>query len=122
MTVEVVLAVLKAAPAVTAIVGAGTDARISPLMRAQAIQVPAVTLQRIALAPVNGLRGHMGLDDVRVQLDCYADSYAGARTLANACRNALQAAGHQMQSEFDNFEPDVSPELYRITQDFQVWV
>jgi hypothetical protein len=120
--IEVVLAVLKAAPAVTAIVGEGVDARISPLIRAQTVAPPAVTLQRISLAPVNGLRGHAGLDDVRVQVDVWADSYAGARTLANACRAALQAAGHQMQSEFDNYEPDVSPELYRITQDFQVWV
>lgn len=122
MSVEVVLAALKASAGVTAIVGSGASARISPLMKAQGITPPAVTLQRIAVAPVNHLRGHGGVDAVRVQVDSYADSYSGVRALATACRTALQTAGHLMVSEIDNYEPGVEPALYRITQDFQVWV
>lgn len=121
MSVETVLVVLKADAAVTAIVGSGLNARISPLIKSQGITTPAVTLQRISLDPVNHLRGHGDLDSVRVQLDAWTESYAEARALAGACRDAIQNAGHLMLGEFDNYDPETDPGLYRITQDYQVW-
>lgn len=121
MSVETVLAVLVADAGVTAIVGSGASAKISPLIKAQTIQPPAVTLQRTSLVPQNHLRGNGDLDDVRVQVDSWATSYAGVRALASACRAALEAADYLMIGEFDNYDPQVDPGLYRITQDFQVW-
>ncbi len=122
MSVEVALAVLKADSTVTAIVGSGSSAKISPLIKSQNLAAPAVTLQRVNVDPQNHLRGHANLDDVRVQLDAWAEKYADARALATACRNAMQTAGHLMISEVDNTDMDVDPLLYRITQDFRVWV
>ena len=122
MSIEVVVAVLKADASVTAIVGSGSNARISPLIKEQSITTPAVTLQRVSTDPVNDLRGFSDLDDSRTQVDAWAESYAGARALANACRTALQNAGHLMLGEFDNYNPDTDPGLYRITQDYRIWV
>jgi ornithine cyclodeaminase/alanine dehydrogenase-like protein (mu-crystallin family) len=122
MSVEVVLAALKADAGVTAIVGSGVNARISALMKTQGITIPAVTLQRISLEPQNHLRGHAGLDSVRVQVDSWEHTYAGVRALADACRSALQDADHVMLGEIDNYDPETDPGLYRITQDFQIWI
>jgi hypothetical protein len=122
MSVEVALAAMKAWPALTTIVGSGTNAKISPLIKSQGISPPAITLQRVAVTPQNHLRGNGGLDDSRVQADYWATTYDGVRALAAAGRAAMEAAGHPMQSEFDNYDPETDPGLYRITQDFQVWV
>ncbi len=115
MAVEVVRTILIAAPAVTALVGQ----RISPVLRAQGEPLPAVVLTRVSLAPLNHLSGAPTLDANRVQVDSFAATYAASRDLADACRTALEAAGLTMESEFDNFEPDVDE--YRITQDFYLW-
>jgi hypothetical protein len=117
MAVKTARDVLLAAAPVTALVGT----RISPLVRAQDLQLPAVTLQRVVVTPTNHLRGDANLDANRVQLDAYAATYAAARTLADACRDALVAAGHLLQTELDSYEPDVDPELYRVTQEYLIW-
>jgi hypothetical protein len=123
MSIETVLAVLKADASVTAIVGTGTSARISPLIKSQNITLPAVTLQRTSTTPTNSLGSipHTGLDQTRVQVDCWADSYAGARALSATCRAALQTAGHPCVGEFDAYDPETDPGVYRLTLDFSVW-
>ena len=116
MADKVIRDVLVAASAVTALVPA---ARITPLIRPQSITVPAITLQRVSLVPQNHLRGDGGLDDNSVQLDVWADSYVSARAIADACRTAL--AGFSMKFENDDYESETAPELYRVTQTYQVW-
>ena len=122
MSVAVAVAVLRAASGVTAIVGSGDDAKISPLKKARDILPPAVTVQRVITDPVNDLQGHSGLDSNRVQVDSWATTYAGAIALSDACRDAMQAAGHLCVGEFDNSDEETDPSQYRITQDYQVWV
>ena len=115
MAVKTVRDILVAASPVTALVGQ----RISPVIAAQDTALPHVVLTRVSLAPVNHIHGPPTLDQNRVQLDAFANTYAEARAVADACRDALEAGGVTMESEFDNFEPDVAE--YRITQDFLVW-
>lgn len=110
--------VLVAASAVTTLVPAS---RITPIIRPQSITTPSITLQRIATVPQNHLRGDGDLDLHTVQIDSWADSYASALAIADACRTAMQSAGHVLTLEVDNYEPDVTPELYRVTQDWSVW-
>lgn len=118
MAIETVRDVLVAAGAVTALVGQ----RVSPLIKEQNITLPAVTLQRISLTPINALDEHAGLDQNAVQVDSWATTYAEARSIADACRAALQSSDILMSSEFDNYDSEVNPEQYRITQQFQVWI
>lgn len=116
MADKVIRDVLVAASAVTVLVPA---ARITPLIRPQSITIPAITLQRVSLVPQNHLRGDGDLDDNSVQLDVWSDSYESARAIASACRTAL--AGFSMTFESDDYESETAPELYRVTQTYQVW-
>jgi hypothetical protein len=93
--------------------------RVSPLIRAQDEVLPCVTLSLVAVAPMNHINGAPTLDQNRVQLDSWALTYGEARSVADACRAALEAAGLVMESEFDSFEADVDE--YRVTQDFYLW-
>jgi hypothetical protein len=106
---------LVADPLVTALVAA----RISPLLRAQGETLPCVTLTLVAVTPMNHLNGAPSLDQNRIQVDAWAETYASARAVAYACREALETAGLAMESAFDTFEPDVDE--YRVTQDFYYW-
>ncbi len=118
MAIQVVRAVLVASGAVTALVPA---TRIEPVRRTQGLSAPAILMQRISVTPQNHLRGDGDLDANLVQLDIFASTYSAARSIADACRAALQTAGHVMDSEVDGFEPDIDPELYRLIQTYQVW-
>jgi hypothetical protein len=118
MAIESVRAVLVAAGAVTALVPAE---RIQALRREQSTTTPAVTLQRIASTPHPHLRNSGGLMANLVQLDVWDSQYTRARSIASACRTALEAAGIQITSELDGYEPETDPELYRITQTWSVF-
>lgn len=106
-------------------VGAVTDLvpaeRITPLLRPQSIAVPAITLQRTAMVPQQQLRGQANLDLNSVQLDVWAVGYIEATAIAAACRSALQASECRLTFEGDNYEPDVDPAIFRITQNWSVW-
>ena len=115
MALKTVRDVLVADGSVTALVGQ----RVSPVTRAQDTTLPCVVLTLVGLAPMNHLNGAPNLDANRVQVDVFAETYTSARAVADACRTSLETAGHKMESEYDNFEPDVSE--HRITQDFLVW-
>ena len=118
MAIQQVRNVLVASGAVTALVPATA---IEPLRRTQSGSLPAIVLQRISVTPQNHLRGNGGLDANLVQVDVYASTYTSCRAIAGAARAALDAGGFLMTSEVDGYEPDVDPELYRLTQTWQVW-
>jgi hypothetical protein len=115
MVIEEVRDILVADAGVTALVGA----RISPVLRAQNETLPCITLTVVSVVPANHLNGAPSLDANRVQVDSYATTYDGVRSLAAAVRAALEAADLVMEGEFDGFEPDVDE--YRVTQDFYYW-
>lgn len=115
MAVQAIRTILMADAAVVALVGQNVE----PVRRDQATPLPSVVLQRVSLVPANHLKGAPTLDENRVQLDVFAETYAAARQIADACRAALEAADVVMDRENDNFEPDVSD--YRITQDYLIW-
>jgi hypothetical protein len=118
MSLKLVADLLAASGAVTAIAGT----RIGPLKRTQDTLLPAITLIRSDVNPITGLSGSHNLDEERIQVDIWAETYAEADALARACRTAMQAATHVYQGEFDGYEPDTSPGVYRITQEYSVWI
>lgn len=118
MSVQVIHGVLAAAGPVTALVGD----RIEPLERKE-YTMPAAVLSQIGLDPVNALDGWAGLDSNLVQVDAWASTYAGALTLAQACRTAIEAAGHLMQPNSpDAFDPLAQlGGVYRVSYQYLVW-
>lgn len=73
-------------PAVSAIIAA----RVYPLERPQNSKGPAITYQVISDPRSDHLKGPDGARPTRVQLDCWADTYAVAKALVRAAIAALR--------------------------------
>lgn len=76
---------LKADSGVSAIVGA----RVFPQLDTQESAFPAVVYTKLGAEGSRRLSGDSGLKAYTVQIDCYAETEAGAVALANAVTGAL---------------------------------
>lgn len=125
-----IIALLLAGPAVSAIV----STRVFPLSRPQGSALPSITVQRISGAPLYADEGEVGLNNGRVQVDCYGISYADAKDLSAAVKSTLSAvkdvsaAGVDfvyilVEDERDIRETGSEQQDYpfRIALDFDVW-
>lgn len=86
MIVQAVVNLLKAAPAVVAI----ADDRGYPVEAPDASTFPLYVVTKAAGVGETDLQGEAGLEQARVQIDCYAVGYAEAVKLATAIRRFLQ--------------------------------
>lgn len=109
--------VLKNDAGVTAVVAG----RIYPVLMPQNIALPAITYQRIATTPENGLAGHLGIDQVRMQVDSWSTKYSEVKDAAAAVRAALALTPlfALCIMELDDYEP--ATQTYRVIQDYQIW-
>jgi len=82
---------------------------------------PRITFARATNAPVVSLSGRSGLDQVRLQVDCWAKRAEDAQALAHQVRLLLEAQPFKalMQNDFSAFEPDTK--LHRWSMDFRCW-
>jgi hypothetical protein len=105
--------------ALTAQTAAGD--RVYPITAIQGAAMPRVTYQRISTAPSNGLNGNAGLDQVRVQVDCWAKTMPAVSSLAAEVRAIMEAAGFKalLQATFDDYEIDT--QIFRRSLDFRCW-
>jgi len=76
-------------PAVSGIVGDRVNFGVHP----QGAPLPGVVMNTVSDAQGAFLAAPDGLSEARVQVDCYAESYGGAKVLARAVRAAL--AGYE---------------------------
>jgi hypothetical protein len=81
---------------------------------------PYVVWQTIGGGMENYLDERPGIDNARVQVDCYHRTKKAARELALAVRNALELQAHQVGQP--RTEYDAALELYRYSMDFSFWV
>lgn len=63
--------------------------RISPVMTFQTGTNPRIVYQRISSPRWHALTGPMQATQARFQIECYADTYAQAKELANAVRERM---------------------------------
>jgi len=70
----------------TAAVSALVAARVWPMVAPQGQALPYLVYRRVDSVPVNHAGGTTADDFTRIQLDCYASTYDGARVLADAVR------------------------------------
>ena len=88
MTIEEgLVAYVLAQSAITTLIGT----RIMPAPLRQESSLPAISYQLISVRDDVLHDGPQGLPDARIQLDCWADTYAGAKTLAAAIKTAVHA-------------------------------
>lgn len=130
MVEERITAKLLAATAVKALV----STRIFPVSRTQGSALPAVTLQRIDGAPLLADDGDSGLENPRLQIDCWGKSYTEAKTVARAVVAELNAFDGELSGvhiplielEAERDMPresgaNSSEYLFRTSLDFLVW-
>lgn len=122
MLEESIFSHLSTVAAITTYVGASSAARIYPVDLPQDPTLPAMSYQRISSQPQTSMGGFCGLDNPRIQIDCWATSYSAVKELAEAVRDAMMSASafNALEiSDQDLFEPDV--EIYRVSIDFSCW-
>lgn len=108
--------------------------RVTPVARTQGDPLPAVVTMRISGAPEYADDGEVGIQNARMQIDCWGESYESAKDLAAAVTTALSAVRDIVQgattfiyiilddvrdsreSGFNNAEY-----LFRTSLDFIVW-
>jgi len=94
--------------------------------REQATALPAVTLTKISGGPLYSDEGEVGLDEVRVQIDCWAASFTSATAVARAVRARLSG---YFDANFRYIALDASRDMregganqeeyeYRVSMDF----
>lgn len=124
---EALIARLKAAVGIVAIIDG--DMRISFFGRVREAALPALTLQTITNTDGWSHQGPTGLDQVRVQFDCWAATRPAALALARAVRAEMQEARDQdgvrfhpgrrdSERMFDEGEQGGGAVLFRVSQDF----
>jgi hypothetical protein len=121
---------LLADASITAVVGA----RVTPSSTAQGTALPALTLHGVSGAPLYADDGEVGLNDDRVQIDCWAITYAEARDLSDLVKSRLSAAQDVSQGDttfiymlLDNYQDlreggsNAAEYRYRVSLDFEIW-
>ena len=98
--------------------------RFYPGLAPQGVTRPYCVYTRVASDPQNSLGGFTGnLERVRVQVDCYAETFDSAVAIAAAVRAAVDAGGTGIKgvciNEQDAYEND--PRLFRRMVEFSVF-
>jgi hypothetical protein len=87
------IAYLLASATITALTGT----RITPAAASQGAALPYVTVEAITRGPLYADDGAVGLTQDRVQIDCWATTFSGARALADAVIARLSAVRDVVQ-------------------------
>jgi hypothetical protein len=126
---EAIIARLLGESGVAAIV----TTRIFPGSRPQGSALPAIVLNRISGGPEYADDGEVGLEQARIQIDCWAATYGEAKLLARAVTACLSAVeGTVGATVFQSIELDIERDLreggsaaadypYRTALDFLIW-
>lgn len=117
MSVQTVINQLLATGAVTALVPA---AKITPMKRLQATDLPAITVELVTSDPNQSIAGDdTGLDQDRVRVNCWAATYASSKAIAAAVRASLVTLKSYYISGQDLYEDDT--QIHRVALDFNIW-
>lgn len=122
---------LLAQAGLTALVGT-SPARVTWGRRAQGSPLPAVVLHVISRTHGYTMAGDTGTRPQRIQVDCWAATYAAAKAVARQVTAALSGAkttvgaveflGGFKESERDSFEQGEGADvLHRCSMDFIIW-
>lgn len=87
----------------------------------RSVAYPNVSYTRVGTTFLHTLAGNSGLDRVRMQVDCWAENYADAKTLSAQVRALMQAASFKALPEEERDEESGIEGVYRVTTDYYCW-
>ncbi len=121
MVEQDLVAYIKTSTAITDLVGTG----IFALFPSQSASLPYVVITRVSTGRDRTLTGKDNFPKPLFQLECVAADYLGAKELAAAVDDLLNAGGPHLSivsttlvNEIDGFE--VKTRLHRVIQDYRV--
>lgn len=119
-----VFEIIKAASAVTALIGTSPVRCYRHGSAPQGVAAPYVTWAVVSGTPENNLGDPPPIDSYLVQVDCWTENTGGGdvqvEALAEAVRNALEPRAAMVSVDADT--RDVETQRYRITMTFNFWV
>ena len=122
-----VFTLLTASSAVTDIVGTNPSRIFPNGIVPQAETYPAISWIVVSGQPENMLADRTNVDNLRVQLDCWATSFGVVDALYEAVRSALEGAAYLVAMNDPlglktNLGYDPVPKLFRMSADWSFWV
>jgi len=107
-------------PAVTALVGTNPVRVYRAGYAPQDAPLPHVTWQVIAGSP-DATLDLPGMDNHRVQVDCWAADSASCIALARVVRDAMENDGENVMVSINGDDVDPDTKEYRWSMDFSIW-
>lgn len=106
------------------------ESRVYPRLP-QGVVFPAIRYQRITATRTQSLDANVGVTEVTMQVDCMAESYSQAKTLADSVRvilhgfrgvwGTLTARHVSLDTENDFYEQDGDRVTHWVTQRYRIW-
>lgn len=98
--------ILVASPGVTALIGAGSAARIYPDAMPEDGAYPVIVFSRTGTEPVITLDSVRHGEFVTIQVQCWAQTRASSDAVADASELALLSAGESPQERAGAYDPE----------------
>lgn len=102
-------------------VAALVSTRIYPVLAPQGAALPMVIFTRISSGREYTLSGATGLENPRVQIDCYSETYSEAKSVSEAVVAAIRGATTFRTAWDDPRESYEEDEIFRVSIDFSIW-
>jgi hypothetical protein len=109
------VALLKATPAVTALIGSGAAARLAADRIEQAAALPFVVFTRVGTEEFAGLDGTVFDTKVTLEVQCWGETRKGADALADAVAAALRAANQAVVGRTGGYDGELDLEAAVLT-------
>ena len=108
---------LTGAAPVTAVAGT----RIYPIQRPQDSTLPAISFLRIGGARGYAMDGDTGLENISIQIDCWADSLSASDALMNLVITAMTAETTFSVYDITSIYETEEDGDFRVSRDFLLW-
>lgn len=95
------------------------DGRIWPLFLPEKGVYPAITYQNITEIPHNHLKGASDVENSRLQIDIWAESYGEVKELFQEVKTSMNGISSLLIGTRHEYEENTK--LYRVSADFSVW-
>lgn len=95
--------------------------RVYPMRLSQGAQLPAIVYQLVGLTPITSIDGDSNLDSARMQLTCWADSYAEAADVNLVARSAINQSNIKSTTQLSIDQEDRDKKTYGVITDYEMW-